>query len=113
MVGAFVGLLAFTVRASLERGVFDNAELMRDVWFQVTLVDAYLGFVIFYVWVAFKEKSLIGRIVWFVLIMCFGNMATAVYVVLQIRRHPADRPLVEFLLPQCPNSGSAQTADSV
>ena len=78
-------MLAFTVQASLVRNVFDNAALMSDVWFQATLVDAYLGFLTFFVWVAWKERTLPGRIGWFVLIMAFGNMAMAGYVLLQLR----------------------------
>ncbi len=97
MVGFCVCLLAFTVRASLERSLFNNASLMQDVWFQVTLLDAYLGFFIFYVWVAWKEQSVLSRVVWFVLIMAFGNMATSLYVVVQITRHPKTRPVSETL----------------
>ena len=91
MVTCFVLILAFTIRASFQRSVFDNADLMSDVWFQVTLLDAYCGFLIFYLWVAWREKTLLGRSIWFVLIMCFGNMATAAYVLLQLFRGASDR----------------------
>jgi len=111
MVGCFVCLLAFSVRASLARSVFDNATLMKDVWFQVTLLDAYLGFFIFYVWVAWKEQSVLSRVVWFVLIMTFGNMATASYVIVQIWRHPKDRPVSEILLRQRSASVSTPGAE--
>lgn len=97
MVGCFVCLLAFSVRAALERGIFENGPLMADVWFHVTLLDAYLGFLIFYAWVAYKEQTPAGRIIWFVIIMLFGNMATALYVVLQIRKLPSNRPVSEIL----------------
>lgn len=102
LVGAvmFLGLallLAFTVRATLERSILDNTHLMSDVWFQVTLLDAYLGFAIFYLWVAWKEESLSSRVVWFVLIMAFGNMATTLYVLLQLRKITPDRPASEIL----------------
>ena len=96
----FVGmalLLAFTVRAALERSILDNARLMPDVWFQVTLLDAYLGFAIFYVWVAWKEQALASRILWFALIMVFGNMATTFYVLLQLWKIGPDRPASEIL----------------
>ena len=46
-----VALVLFSlliVRATQERSVFDNGHLIKDVWFQVTLVDAYLGFGLFY-----------------------------------------------------------------
>lgn len=74
-----IGLLLLTVRATLVRSVFDNADLMNDVWFQVALFDAYLGFLIFYGWIALRESSMAIRIIWFVLMMCFGNMAACGY----------------------------------
>ena len=81
----FCVMFVFTIRASLVRNVFDNAALMSDVWLQATLVDAYLGFLTFYVWVAWKERTFPRRIGWFVLIMTLGNMAMAAYVLLQLR----------------------------
>ena len=63
---------------------------MSDVWFQATLLDAYFGFLTFYVWVAWKERSLAGRVLWFVLIMAFGNMAMSAYVILQLVRLPPE-----------------------
>ena len=56
----------------------------RDKWFQATLVDTYLAFFTFYVWVFYKEAKWLGRILWFVLIMLLGNLAIAAYVLLQI-----------------------------
>ena len=49
-----------------------------------TLVDAYTGFVIFYVSVAYKERTIFSRILWFLLIMALGNMAAAFYILLQL-----------------------------
>lgn len=112
MAGCVISLLVISVRASVERSVFDNATLMKDVWFQVTLLDAYLGFLIFYVWVAWKERAVWSRIVWFALIMAFGNMATAIYVIVQIVRHPADRPVSEILLQRRSASENAANAEA-
>ena len=96
-VAGTAGLLLLTLRATSVRSVFDNAALMKDVWFQVTLLDAYLGFMVFYIWVAWRESSLTARIGWFVMIMCFGNMATCVYLILQLRRLSPDRSASDIL----------------
>jgi len=42
--------------------------------------------VIFYVWVAYGEKTYASRILWFVLIMGLGNMAVALYGLLQLKK---------------------------
>lgn len=88
-----LSILVVTFQANLERSVFQAGRgLWPDPWFLATLLDAYFGFVIFYVWVAYKEKSYASRILWFVLIMGLGNMAIALYGLLQLRTlRPGER----------------------
>jgi hypothetical protein len=62
-------------------------------WSVATLFDAYFGFLTFFVWVCFKEKTLLARTVWFVLIMGLGNIAMSAYVLLQLNRLKADEPV--------------------
>jgi hypothetical protein len=82
-----LAMLAMTTAASLHRGVFQAlGDLWTDLWFKATLMDAYFGFITFYVWVAYKERRNRARILWFVLIMCFGNIAMATYVLIQLFR---------------------------
>ncbi|MDG2127182.1 MAG: DUF1475 family protein [Fuerstiella sp.] len=92
-----VCLLVLTLRAMSVRGVFDNNALMQDVWFQVTLFDAYIGFLTVYVWIAWKEQTLLRRSAWFVLVMSFGNMAVSVYVLWQLAKLPPGSCLFEIL----------------
>ena len=108
----FLVLLAFTVRATSVRGVFDNASLMSDAWFQVTLLDAYLGFLTIYIWVAWSEKTFLRRLIWFLLIMCFGNMAISAYVVLRILQLPQGAGFRELMTKTCPTSNSVRSAVS-
>jgi hypothetical protein len=87
-----VGMLTVTTIASLDRGIFSvGSELLSDRWFQATLADAYFGFITFYVWVAYKEATIIRRVIWFVLIMTLGNIAMSIYVLIQlVRMKPQD-----------------------
>ena len=62
LIGLFMFLLLFlaavTIAASLERSVLEAGRgLWPDPWFRATLADAYIGFVIFYVWVAYKDTK--------------------------------------------------------
>lgn len=84
--GSFLSLLLMTFYASSVRGILDNGHLMSDAWFQVTLLDAYLGFLLFYAWVCCQESGWLARGIWFVAIMIFGNMATSLYVLLFLFR---------------------------
>jgi len=93
-----LAMLAITTMASLDRGVFQAlGDLWTDLWFKATLMDAYFGFLTFYVWVAYKERSNRARILWFILIMCFGNIAMAIYVLIQLFRMTPDEPMETLL----------------
>jgi hypothetical protein len=77
-----LGMLAVTTLASLDRGVFEAA---AELW------PAYFGFLTVYVWIAYKEITLGGRILWFVLLMALGNIAISVYVLIELfRLEPGD-----------------------
>jgi hypothetical protein len=97
-LGILVAMTVVTVRASLVRPVWDNAHLLSDPWFIATLCDAYCGFLLFYVWVAWRERSLSRRLIWFVAIMLLGNFAMAAYVLIRLarldRREGVERLLV-------------------
>lgn len=97
--GILLAMIAVTALASLERSLFEaGRELLRDGWFRATLCDAYFGFLTFYVWVAYKERSAWGRTFWFALIVFLGNIAMAVYMLIQLVRLPRGAPLSALLL---------------
>ena len=94
-----LGMLVVTTVASLDRGIFSvGSELLSDRWFQATLADAYFGFVTFYVWVAYREPTIVRRIIWFVLIMTLGNIAMSIYVLIRLARMKPQYGWPELLL---------------
>ncbi len=98
-VGILTAMLAVTTYASLDRSVLNvGSQLTSDPWFLATLADAYFGFLTFFVWVAYKERSAWRRLLWFVLIMTLGNIAMAVYVLLQLRKWDSTRGIESLLL---------------
>jgi len=72
---------------------FAQSATMRDPWVIATLVDAYWAFIAFFVWVAWKERSLPARVLWFVAIILLGNMAMAAYMLRELFAVPAAGPL--------------------
>jgi hypothetical protein len=95
----FFSMVGITVRASLDRSVIQAFfEIARDPWGLATLADAYFGFLTFYVWVAYKERGLVGRGAWLVLILLFGNLAMSAYVLLELFRLPPGAPVESLLL---------------
>lgn len=94
-----LSMIAVTTWAGSERNLFEaGGELLRNPWGVATLADAYFGFLTFYVWVAYKERTALARVVWFILIMALGNIAMSFYVLLQLFRMPASAPIGQLLL---------------
>jgi Protein of unknown function (DUF1475) len=94
----FVCMVVVTVRSSLAVSLWDAwPSYAANPWAIATLYDAYCGLVTFYVWVGYKERTLLARIVWFILIMTLGNIAMSAYVLLQLFRLPPDQPVESIL----------------
>jgi hypothetical protein len=97
----FLSLLAYTSWASTLQPVWEWQGLVTppdNAWTIATLIDAYYGFVTFYVWVFYKEPRALPRVGWFVAIMLAGNMAMSAYVLLQLAKLRADEPAEAILL---------------
>jgi hypothetical protein len=91
--GIFVYMTAVTIRAGMAISLWDAwADYAANPWAVATLYDAYFGFLTFYVWVWFKERRVWLRVLWFVLIMCLGNIAMSMYVLIKLHRLKADEP---------------------
>ena len=95
-----VGMIGVSVWASLQQPVWEWGGLhnVDRAWTIATLCDAYAGFVTFYAWVWYKERSASTRLVWLVAILLLGNMAMSTYVLLALRRLPRSAPVERLLL---------------
>jgi hypothetical protein len=84
----FASMIGVTTWASLSQplGDFARSATIRDPWVIATLFDAYWAFIAFYVWVAWKEQTLAARILWFVTLIALGNLAIALYMLVQLFR---------------------------
>jgi len=97
----FMSLLAWTSYASTKQGVMawgGLTTLPDKYWTIATLMDAYYGFITFFVWVCFKEPRWLPRLAWFVAIMLFGNMAMSLYVLLQLMRLSPEQNAADILV---------------
>jgi hypothetical protein len=83
----FVVMVVMTVRTSMQVSLWSAwSSLAASPWSVATLYDAYFGFITFFCWLAWRERSLGIKISWFVLIMVLGNIAMSLYVLIQLFR---------------------------
>lgn len=81
---AWLGLIAMTLGLAngFINGDFfkDGASLFRNPWGVMSLVDLYVGFVLFSMWVAFREKHIFSKVIWITGMMILGFFTGALYV---------------------------------
>jgi Protein of unknown function (DUF1475) len=95
-----LSLAVMTLWASVQQPVWQWQGLTTGIdrwWTIATLMDAYFGFLTFFVWVCFKERRMGARVLWFVAIMSLGNMAMASYVLFQLSRLERGAPVSSIL----------------
>ncbi|MDR3417655.1 MAG: DUF1475 family protein [Nevskia sp.] len=96
---AFLSILSATLWASAHVPVWQIPPgVVGHPWFIATLVDTYLAFFTFWLWVAYKETSTLARVAWLAAIFLLGNMAIAGYMLLQLFRLPPGAGVEQLLL---------------
>lgn len=92
-------MLYVTTWASLELNLFTHLPtLLKDPWVIATLFDAYYGFITFYLWVCYKENSMIARLLWLIGIMLLGNIAMAIYMLIELFKLDKDSTLTDLVI---------------
>ena len=87
-VGALLGLLAMTsvLIYGFTVGNFsgEGAQLLKMPWGIVSLIDLYVGFILFSGWIIYREKSVLRSVIWVVLMMVTGFWAGSLYTLHRI-----------------------------
>lgn len=94
-----VSMLAVTSWASMQCALWETPRAVAThPWFIATLFDTYWAFLTFYCWVVYKERGWIARIGWLVGILLLGNIAMAIYMLIQLFRVPTSAKIEDVLL---------------
>lgn len=91
---AWIGVLAMTAVLiyGFTVGDFnsDGAEILANPWGIVSLVDLYVGFILFSAWIVYREGSLPVAIFWVILMMVLGFFTGALYTLIALYRSKGD-----------------------
>ena len=91
-------IMTFMIIFSLLTGNFfeQGSTLMGLVWGQMSLVDLYVGFFLVYLWIYYKESKILPRLLWAILLIVTGSLATAVYILIEsYRTHTIEELLTQ------------------
>ena len=68
----------------------DGQKLLSNPWGIVSFVDLYVGFVLFSMWIIFREKSFAKSFIWVVLMMVLGFFTASLYVLISLIQSKGD-----------------------
>lgn len=79
---AMGGVIAYAFAAGDFSG--EGTLLLSMPWGIVSMVDLYVGFILFSGWIVYREKSAVRSVVWVVLMMVLGNFTASVYALIAL-----------------------------
>ncbi len=83
-IAGWVGAVAMTlvIGNAFINGNFseDGGELLRNPWGLVSLVDLYVGFILFSIWIVLREEKVSAIVLWVVFMMILGFFTGSLYV---------------------------------
>ena len=89
------------ISTSLQSNLFREWNALCAVpWMRATLWDFYANVTVIFVWVCFKEKSIGLKILWLLLLVCLGSIASCAYVLIQLFRLKPGEGLKELFSKQ-------------
>ena len=68
----------------------EGAQLLAIPWGVISLIDVYIMFTLFSVWVVYREKSIVRSALWVLLIMVLGAFICSVYSLVALQTSGGD-----------------------
>lgn len=93
----FVWMCYVVIGTSISSNLFQQWDFLGAIpWMRATLWDFYANVLVIFVWVCYKEKNLALKVIWLVLLVTLGSIASCAYVLIQLFRLKPNEGLKEF-----------------
>lgn len=87
---SWIGVLAMSAALyqGFTKGDFfvDGGMILANPWGIVSMVDLYVGFTLFSMWVFFRERRVIVSLLWIISIMILGFFSGSLYVAIHLSK---------------------------
>jgi len=64
----------------------DGSKLLSNPWGVMSLIDLYVGFILFAMWIIFREQNRLAAIVWVIVLMILGFFAASLYLIIVFKQ---------------------------
>ncbi|MBS1526254.1 MAG: DUF1475 family protein [Bacteroidetes bacterium] len=97
----FVWMCYVVISTSIQSSLFKEWDFLGSIpWMRATLWDFYANVLVIFIWACYKEKSWTLKILWLVLLVCLGSIASCAFVLIQLFRLKPGEGLKEFFSKQ-------------
>jgi len=81
----FVWMCYMVITTSIASNLFSNWDYLGGIpWMRATLWDFYTNVTVIFVWLCYKENKLYLKIIWLILLVTLGSIASCAYVLIQL-----------------------------
>jgi hypothetical protein len=81
----FVWMCYVVITTSFNSNLFSNWDYLGNIpWMRATLWDFYTNVTVIFVWICYKENKLYLKIIWLLLLVTLGSIASCTYVLIQL-----------------------------
>ena len=85
------------ISTSVHNNLFKQWDYLGSIpWMRATLWDFYANVTAIFLWICYKEKSILLKIVWLILLSALGSIATCAFVLIQLFKLKPGDGLKEF-----------------
>ncbi|HVW94834.1 MAG TPA: DUF1475 family protein [Mucilaginibacter sp.] len=85
------------INTSIHSNLFKEWDFLGAIpWMRATLWDFYANVAVIFLWVCYKEKNIVLSIVWLILLVALGSIASCAYVLIQLFKLKQGEGLKEF-----------------
>jgi len=97
----FLWMCYTVISTSLNSNLFKEWHFLGSIpWMRATLWDFYANVIVIYLWIWYKEKTFAPKIIWLILLVALGSIASCAYVLIQLFKLKPGEGLKEFFSKQ-------------
>jgi hypothetical protein len=83
----FIWMCYTVISTSMESNLFKQWHFLGGIpWMRATLWDFYANVTVIFLWVCYKENSVLLRFLWLILLVTLGSIASCAFVLIQLFR---------------------------
>jgi hypothetical protein len=96
----FVWICYNVISTSLSNNLFKEWDSLATPWMKATLWDFYTNVTVIYLWLCYKEKGIFAKIIWLILLVVLGSIASCAYILIQLFNLKPTEGLKELFINQ-------------